>query len=34
MPVLKILIGGELFSEIRRGNYYYVDKTESVKYTV
>lgn len=27
MPELKILIGGELFSEIRRGNYYYVDKT-------
>lgn len=27
MPEIRILIGGELFSEIRRGNYYYVDKT-------
>ena len=27
MSELKILIGGEVFSEIQRGNYYYVDKT-------
>lgn len=27
MSELKILIGGEVFSEIRRGKYYYVDKT-------
>ena len=27
MSDLKILIGGEVFSEIRRNNYYYVDKT-------
>ena len=27
MPELNILIGGEVFSEIRRENCYYVDKT-------
>lgn len=27
MSQVKVLIGGEGFAEIRRGNYYYIDKT-------